>query len=133
MSRENVEIVKARVAAIDRGDWDAALSYDAPNCRYDTTRELNEWRGVYETPERVRRALEGFYGMWESWRIEIDEMVEVGEDTVVTRGTGYLRGREDIEVTARNNYVWTFRDGALTELTSYPEWKEALEAAGLRE
>ena len=88
---------------------------------------------MYETPERVRRMLEGFYGMWESWRIEIDEMVEVGEDTVVTRETEYLRGREDIEVTARNNYVFTFRDGALTELTSYPEWKEALEAAGLRE
>jgi ketosteroid isomerase-like protein len=133
MSQENVEIVKAVFAAIDRGDWDAALSYAAPNCRYDTTRELNEWRGVYETPERVRRALEGFYGMWESWWIEIDEMVEVGEDTVVTRGTGYLRGREDIEVTARNNYVWTFRDGALSEFASYPEWKQALEAAGLRE
>jgi limonene-1,2-epoxide hydrolase len=75
MSKENVEIVKARVAAIDRGDWDAALSYAAPNCRYDTTRELNEWRGVYETHERVRRALEGFYGMWASWRSEIDEIV----------------------------------------------------------
>ena len=133
MSQENVEIVKAVFAAIDRGDWDAVLSYAAPTCRYDTTRELNEWRGVYETPERVRRGLEGFYGMWESWRTEIDEMVEVGEDTVVARGTGYLRGREDIEVTARNNYVLTFRDGALTELTSYPEWKEDLEAAGLRE
>ena len=133
MSQETVEIIKAVIAAFNRGDWDAALSYAAPNCRYDTTRELNEWRGVYETPERVRRALEGFYGMWESWRIEIDEMVEVGEDTVVTRETEYLRGREDIEVTARNNYVFTFRDGALTELTSYPEWKEALEAAGLRE
>jgi ketosteroid isomerase-like protein len=133
MSQENVEVVKAVFAAFNRGDWDAALSHAAPNCRYDTTRELNEWRGVYETPERVRRGLEGFYGMWESWRIEVEEVVHIGEDTVVTRQTGYLRGRDGIEVTARTNWVWTFRDGAISEFTSYPEWKEALEAAGLRE
>jgi hypothetical protein len=50
MSQENVEIIKAVMAAFNRGDWDAALSYAAPNFRLDTSRDLNEWRGVYETP-----------------------------------------------------------------------------------
>src|SRR5262249_33717243 len=56
MSRENVEIVEAVVAALNRGDWDEMLSYAAPDAKYDTSRDLNEWRGIYETPESVKRA-----------------------------------------------------------------------------
>jgi ketosteroid isomerase-like protein len=130
-AQANVEVVKAVIAAFNRGDWDAALSYAAWDFKVDTSRDLNEWRGVYETPERVRRALEGFYEPWESWRIEVDELIEVGEDTVVTRQTGYFRGRDGIEVTTRTNWVWTFRDGAGSGFASYPSWNEALEAAGL--
>jgi ketosteroid isomerase-like protein len=132
MSQENVEIIRAVVAAFNRGDWDAALSYAAPNLRWDTSRDLNEWRGVYETPEGVKRALEGFYGMWESWQGEIEEFVHVGDHVVVTRQTGYLRGRDGIEVTARTSAVLKVRDGVVTEWTHYTELKEALEAAGLR-
>jgi hypothetical protein len=113
MSQENLEIIRAVVAAVNRGDWDAALSHTAPNLRWDTSRDLNEWRGVYETHEGVRRALEGFWGTWESWEAEIDEFIEVGEDTVVTRQTGYFR--------------------VVTEWTHYTELEKALEAAGLSE
>jgi ABC-type amino acid transport system permease subunit len=31
MSQENVEIIKAAIAAVNRGNWDAALSYAAPD------------------------------------------------------------------------------------------------------
>ena len=129
---ENVEIIKAGNAASDRGDWDAALSYAAPDIKLDTSRNLNEWRGIYEGREDVKRALEGFYEPWESWRTEIDEFVLVGENVVVTRQTGYLRGREGIEVTARTSAIWTFRDGAVIEVVQYDE-DDALEAAGLSE
>jgi len=37
MSQENVEIIKATMAAFNRGDRDAALSYVAPNVKYDTS------------------------------------------------------------------------------------------------
>ncbi len=65
--------------------------------------------------------------------MEIDEFVHIGADTVVTRQTGYLRGRDGIEVTARTSAVWNFRDGALIEFTHYRELDDALEAAGLSE
>jgi ketosteroid isomerase-like protein len=133
MSQENVEIIKAAMAAFSRGDWDVALSYAAPDAKFDTSRDLNETRGIYETHEGAKRALERFYEPWESWRVEIDEFVHVGEDMVVTRQTGYLRGRDGIEVTARTCAVWTFRDGAISEFTHYNSLDEALEAAGLSE
>ena len=129
----NVEIIRAVMAAFNSGDWDAALSYVAPDVKYDTSRDLNEWRGIYEGPEGVRRAWERFSEPWESWRVEIDEFFHIGEHVVVTRQTGHLQGRDGIEVTARQNGVWTFRDGAVSEFATYNELEDALEAAALRD
>jgi ketosteroid isomerase-like protein len=131
MSQENVEIIEDVVAALDRGDWDAALSYAAPDVKYDGSRNLGEWRGIHEGHEDVKRAWEMFYGQWESIRTEI-EFVHIDENVVVTRATGYLRGRDGIEVTARTSAVWTFRKGAVSEVVQYDE-DDALEAAGLSE
>jgi ketosteroid isomerase-like protein len=133
MSQENVETIKALEAALNRGDLDTALSYATPDIKYDNSRALNETRGIYETREGAKRAWERFFGLWDSWRVETDEFVHVGEDTVVTRGTGYLRGRDGIEVTARTSAVWTFRDGAISEFVLYNDLAEALEAAGVEE
>jgi ketosteroid isomerase-like protein len=133
MSQENVEVIKAVLAAFNRGDWDAALSYAAPEFQMDTSRDSNEWRGVYATPKSVKRAMEGFFGLWESWRIEIDEFVQISEDVIVTRQTGCFRGRDGIEVTTHTNWVWALQDGAVSEFASYHELDEALEAAELSE
>jgi ketosteroid isomerase-like protein len=129
----NEETVRAVTAAFSRGDWDAALSYATPDFRFDTSRDLNETRGVYEGPEAARMALERFFEPWGSWRNEVNEFLYVGEDLVVTRQTGYLRGRDGIEVTARTYGVWTFRDGAVSAFTHFTERRDALEAAGLEE
>ena len=129
-----MEIIEASMAAFNRGDWDAALSYTTPGgFKADTSRDLNETRGIYETPEEVKRSWERFYAQWDSWRVEIDEFVHVGENVVVTRQTGYLRGRDGIEVTARTSAVWRFQEGAVTEFIHYSEVEDALEAAGLSE
>jgi ketosteroid isomerase-like protein len=129
MSEQNVVIIRGVIAAIDRGDWDAALSYAAPDIKYDGSRNLSEWRGIYEGRD-VKRVWEEFYAQWESWRTVIDEFVQVGDNVVVTRQTGHLRGRDGIEVTARTSAIWTFRDGAVSEVVQYDE-DDALEAAGL--
>lgn len=133
MSEENVEIIKRSMAAFNRGDWDAALSYATPDFKVDSSRDMNEWRGIYEGREDVKRVWEGFYEPWESWRVEIDEFFPVGKDMVVTRQTGLMRGRAGIEVTTRTGAVWTFRDGAISGFTHYRQPEEALEAAGLSE
>ena len=132
MSEENVEIIKRMTAAYNRGDWDAVLSYAAPDAKFDTSRDLNEWRGIYESRDDVKRVWEGFNGQWESWRIEIDEFVPIGENVVVTRQTGYFRGRDGIKVTAHTSSVWTFREGAVSAWVHHDE-DGALKAAGLSE
>ena len=65
-------------------------------------------------------------------RVVPDEFINVGEHVVVPQ-TGYVRGRDGIEVQARGAWVWTFRDGSVARVTFYPERQDALEAAGLSE
>lgn len=118
-------------AAYNRGDWDTAVSYMTPDVTYDMSRDSNEWRGIHEGREGVRRVWEQFAELWESMRIEIDEFVYVSGQLIVARTTLYLRGRDGIELTAGQSSVWTFRDGAVSAFASYNELDEALRAAGL--
>ena len=130
MSEGYAEIIRSGVDAFNRGDWDAAFEYFAPDFELDNSRDLGEWRGVHRSADEVKRMWATFTAPWESWRMQIDEIIEAGEH-LVTRQTMFIRGRDGIELTARNNFLWTIRDGAVTKLVSYPEVGDALEAAGL--
>ena len=131
MSERIEEIIEGVFAALNRGDWDAALTYTTPDVKYDGSRNLGEWHGTYEGREDLKRVWVAFYGQWESWRIEIDEFVHVGEGVAVTRLIGHFRGRDGIEVTARTSMVWTFREGAVSEGVQY-DGDDALKASRAR-
>jgi ketosteroid isomerase-like protein len=130
MSQENVERIRAALAALNRGDIDAALNDAAPDFELDFSRAVGPVHGVYRL-DQIREALDELIGVWESVRIQADEFIEAGEQVVVPQ-TGYVRGRDGIETTARITLVWTLRDGAITRICMYQEREEALEAAGLQ-
>ena len=128
MSKENVEIVRAALEAINRGDLDAAVRHVAPDAEYDLSRALGPFRGVYRGPDEIRRIGEEFAEPWESQRYEVEEFIESGEQ-VVTPFTNHLLGRDGIEVQARAAFLWTVREGSIVYLGFYQERQEALEAA----
>jgi ketosteroid isomerase-like protein len=131
MSQENLEIVRAAIDALNRGDLEGVLKGADPDFEFDFSRAVGPVQGVF-TLGQARGFLEEFFGMWEAVRWEIDELREVG-DHVAASFTSYTRGRDGIEITARPSWVWTFRDGSLVRQCFYQEWQEALEAVGLRE
>ena len=131
MSQENVEIVRAALDALNRGDGDAALKDMAPDFEFDFSRSIGTQPGVYRLDE-TRRFLDEFTGAWESVRWEADDFIEADEQ-VLTSLTTSFRGRDGIEVQARAAWVWTFRDGSVARISFYQERHEALEAAGLSE
>ena len=131
ISEQNVEIIRAAIDAINRGDWEAVLKDADPDFEFDLSRAVGPVQGVFKL-DQTRGLLEEFFGMWEAVRWEIDELREVG-DHVAASTTNYLRGRDGIEVTARTPWVWTFRDGSIVRQCVYQEWQEALEAVGLSE
>ena len=131
MSRENVELIRGRIDALNREDWDAAFKDAAPDAEFDLSRAVGVVRGVYGLPQ-MQRILEEFRSAWESDQFGADEFIDAGEH-VVTPFTNHLRGRDGIEVEARGIWVWTIRDGAIVRVCLYQERAEALEAVGLSE
>jgi ketosteroid isomerase-like protein len=110
---------------------DAALKDAALDCELDWSRGVGPQRGIYRL-DQMRSFFADFADTFESIRIEVDEFIDAGEH-VVTPQTGYVRGRDGIEATARITLLWTIRDAAIVRLCLYQERQEALEAVGLRE
>ena len=129
MSQENVEIVKAKIDAYNREDWDAFYKDAAPGFELDLSRAVGPWRGVFGL-DQIRRVVGEFRETWESARMEPHEFIEAG-DLVVVPGTQHLKGRGGIEVAASATVVWTIRNGAIERVTMYQERQDALEDLGL--
>ena len=131
MSQENVEIVKAKIDAYNREDWDAFYKDMAPGFQLDLSRAVGPTRGVFGL-DQSRRLVEEFRETWESARVEPHEFIEAG-DLVVVPGTMHGKGRGGIEVVSRITFVWTIRNGAIERVTMYQERQDALEDLGLTE
>lgn len=79
--------------------------------------------------EAVREFMRGFLDQWNDFRIECEEMTEIGDSIIVTerqRATGKASGVES-EMTAYA--VWSFEDGELREVRWEPSYERALEVA----
>jgi ketosteroid isomerase-like protein len=130
MSEENVEIIRAAIDALNKGDLDAYLKDAAPDFELDFSRAVGPVRGVFKL-DQIRALLDEFFDQWEAVRFEA-ELIDAGEHVVGALATS-SRGRDGIEVTAHTTWVWTFREGMIARLCYYQDKAEALEAAGLRE
>jgi ketosteroid isomerase-like protein len=131
MSQENVEIVRAAIAAYNRGAVDAVFRDAAPDAELDWSRAHGPYRGVYRL-DQFRSFLGDFRSTFESVRFEAHEFLDSDEDVVVPF-TGHLGGRDGIEATASGVIVCSLRDGLIVRACLYQEKQEALEAAGLSE
>ena len=127
----SVEVVRGVIAAINRGDFDAAVAHLAETAELDFSNSRGELSGRYRGREEVKRFLTTFWEPWESVQFDPDEIIELEDGRVVTvnavRGRGIGSGAE---VTATGATLWTLRDGEVMAIKLYQSKAEALEAAG---
>jgi ketosteroid isomerase-like protein len=70
---------------------------------------------------------------WESYRVEVEDLIEAGDEIVVlVRDYGRRVGVTQ-EISVVGAAVWTVRDGKVARVAFYLNRSEALEAAGLSE
>jgi ketosteroid isomerase-like protein len=131
MSQESVEVMRAFTDAFNRGDWEAALKHMDSDFEFDASRAIGPVRGVFKL-DQARAVMDEFFGLWEAVRVEVDKLVEAGEQVAIS-STNYHRGRDGIELKVRPSVVWTIRNGRIVHGCFYQEWEEALEAVGLSE
>jgi ketosteroid isomerase-like protein len=134
MSQENVAMVKAFVEAHNTGG-DGFLDFLAADVeiRPDASRfpDAKPFRGR----EEYGRYVAGIEENWEGGgRVEIKEIIPVGDDQVVVRTDWGGKGRASgIDLRANLSSISTIRDRQVTKIEFFFDHAEALEAAGLRE
>ena len=132
MSQENVEVVKAAYACLNRGDFDAGLALMHPEAEWvedPLVPGAKTRRGLGE----IRRYVESMPRFWESLRVEPERFVDRGDEVLVLgRLTAHTRrGGPEIERTF--DQMVTLRDGKIISIRWFSARQEALEAAGLSE
>jgi ketosteroid isomerase-like protein len=134
MSLENVEVVRRIIDAINRRDIDAVVERVTDDFVADWSNSRGLLSGVYRARDQAREAFELFLEPWDSLRWEPEELIELGDDRVLTVSRLQMRGRgSGVEVNAGGASIWTIRDGRAAAITLYQSKAEAVEAAGLRE
>ena len=133
MSEENIERLKAGLAALNRQDRDAYLALIDPDAEWHVTGQVVDQQEVYRGREAIWEYLTSFTDQFDDVRIEMEDVVDGGERVVVwgrVRGRGKASGAV---VDLRVATVFTIRNGLLLRAENFAEMAEALEAAGLEE
>lgn len=128
MSQENVEKVRLAIAAYQRGEWEEATAYLAPDVVWEVGQELPA-----HGPAAVREMWSRWNDDWERLDMVGEELIDAGDKVVVAmhyQGRGRLSGAA---IEQRVFEVHTFRGGKCVSKADYETRAEALAAAGLPE
>jgi ketosteroid isomerase-like protein len=129
VSEENVDLVRAFLAAYNRRDFDAAVESFDPEIEWvlPERQSSDSCRG----PEEIKRFWEGLDDTFDAVRLDPLEFVDCG-DCVATQLRYHTRGKgSGVEIEGElYHQVTTFRDGRMVRIEYFAEWPEALEAAG---
>jgi ketosteroid isomerase-like protein len=144
MSHEKVELVKALIPSPDT-DWSELIRDDD---RFALVRETlsplvtDDFESVMVWPavNRTYPGLEGLRKNWLDWlepwatyRITIDQLIDIGECVVVLSRNYGRRKDMEAEVELIAAATLTFRSGKIARWEDYADRAAALEAAGLAE
>jgi ketosteroid isomerase-like protein len=133
MSQKNVAIVRSAFDAWDRGDTEAILEVCDEDIVVVQAVELPGVPALQNGHSGVLEAFALWPGYWDDFRIEIVRTADLGEQVVVTTDQSGRSKDTGIEVTAQFTFLFTLRDGKITEWRIFLREAEALEASRLPE
>jgi ketosteroid isomerase-like protein len=133
MPAEKLELVESAFDAWNRGQIDRFAGYVSEDVA---------WLEVSGRPEsgtserfgrdRLRRSLESLFDAWESYRLEVERIDDVG-DRVLAVVREVARGRSSgVEIDSRWGYLITVEDGQMVRVEAYRDPAEALRESGLQ-
>lgn len=135
MSEETVERIRRGYAAFNRGDLAAAAADFPPEIEWKVSLQLPDAPpdDTYRGPEEVMRFWETWRAAFDDFRLEIEEIIDAGEQVIViarVRGRGAASGA-DVD-TPSFPQVWTVGDdGRPVRVEMHASRAEAIAAVGL--
>jgi len=130
MSQENVEMVRRGIASVDVF-WAMLDEFVVWDLRGNPIGV--DLDSVYVGRDAVIAASRHYWGTWENYSLEAEEIVDAGASVVIAvhermrgKGSGVPLDRQWAQ-------TWTFHRGRIIRWELFQERAEALEAAGLPE
>jgi ketosteroid isomerase-like protein len=134
MSEENVEVVRTAIAAFDRGDFEDVLRLCDEDIVISQPPELPGAPAEQHGHRGVLEAYAVWPEQWDDYRIELLRIAAApGGKVFVTMRTSGRGKQSGVEVEMDFSFVFTVRDGKITEWRLFVQEDQALEAAGLSE
>jgi ketosteroid isomerase-like protein len=146
VSHENVELVRslaprpdANLAQYFRDDlaWAAVSAALAESLAEDFKCTAI---GYLDTDGETFEGVEGFRYMWLEWlrpwssyRSEIEEWVDLGDDVLLLVHDFGCHAVDTPEVRVTSASIWTVRDGKIVKIAFFADRSRALKAVGLEE
>ena len=130
MSEENLELVRAFIAAYNRRDFDAAVEAFDPEIEWVLPERQSSDSG--RGPDAVIRFWEDIDNTFDDLQLRPQEHIDAG-DRIATRLRHYGKSKGGVEIdTELYHQVVTFRDGRMARIEYFASWEEALEAAEMK-
>lgn len=129
MSQENVDLVRRGIENVD-AFWAMLDQHVIWDLRTWPRLDLDN---VYVGREAVIKASRHYWGTWEDYRVEAEEVLDAGQSVVVILHE-YGRGKgSGVPFDKLHPQLWTFRGGRIIRWDSFQSRADALGAAGLAE
>jgi ketosteroid isomerase-like protein len=129
MSARNLEVIRTAYEALNRGELDAAVADIAADCEYVASGVVPGATGSYRGPEGFKRFLDWLWGEFDDPRAEIRELVELGDQVLVSATASGRGKRSGIETKWSTFQLWTLRDGQIVRGQGFTNREEAMAAA----
>src|SRR5947208_13182523 len=133
MSQENVKVVRRGLEAWQRDDLDTWLSTLDPAVEWHTALErlVGGVGSFYRGIDGMREFWTAYRTELEDFRIEAEELRDVGDDRVLGLGHLWWRGpASGIELDSPVGLVFTLRNGRIIRSMDYLSHQKALGAVG---
>lgn len=122
------ERVRAAIDAINRGDVDGFLARTHSDFEWQVLEE-SPLAGTYRGQEAVRGYVEEWSNTFDDVRLDIEELIEIGDQVLVdVRGSAWGKA-SGVEVKNHFCQLWTVSEGVPTGMCEYSTRDEALAAA----
>jgi ketosteroid isomerase-like protein len=119
--------VRNLLETASRREWDATLRSWAPDAVWDAS---HQGVGKFEGVAAIRGLWSEWSGAYDEWRIEIEEILELGNGVVLAM---VLQGGRPVHsvghVEAHDAWVYEWADGMVVRVTAYSDQDEARAAA----
>jgi ketosteroid isomerase-like protein len=135
MSQENVELVLQGIEAFNRRDVDALVALASPDVEWEDSEFWSEHARIYRGKAEFREWFnQVVLEPWESVHVEVEEVIDAGDDRVFFGACLTTRGKgSGVETQVRGWQVVWIADGNVTRRQVFLDRAETLEAAGLSE